>query len=45
LPFCEERHGVIKKSWTHEGPSKIKKQKKYGNMKVQVYYTKKIIAP
>ena len=27
LPFCEERYGAIKKSWTHEGPSKIKNKK------------------
>ena len=25
LPFCEERHGATKKSWAHEGPTKIKK--------------------
>ena len=44
-PFCDETYGA-KKSWAHEGPSKIKKNKKYGHMKVQVYqkvYYKKLI--
>ena len=27
MPFCEEGRGV-KKSWAHEGPSKIKKKQK-----------------
>ena len=51
MPFCEERHGAIKKykkSWAHEGPSKIKKQKNMGTWRSKyiksILYIK-IIAP
>ena len=38
----EERHGLSKKIWTHEGPSiEKKKEKKSGHMKVHEKKEKK----
>ena len=48
MPFCEERYGAIKKSWTHEGPSKIKNKKIWaheGPSILKVFYILKVIAP